>query len=298
MFREAGINFKSSPSGLLVPTVTDDPSLGAGVADVEYEMVGPADPTKVLVGTNPPTWATPPGAAPSGAAGGDLSGTYPNPALGTSGVAAGTYGDATHVPQVTFDAKGRATGASSVAIAAGPSGAMTLICSQVLAVSTALLFDTNALLGGNIPTTYNHLIGYFEGRTTADFGSVSVGCTMKINHDAGTNYYRQAYQANDASITASKATEAYVYLGNVPGSAANANMAGSVDFLIQRYQSPFYKRARVRNAYQTAISGTGIHFESEYSVAWQNTAAITRLEIIFGGVPLLAGSSFFLYGVT
>ncbi len=56
------------------------------------------------------------GAAPGGPAGGDLSGTYPNPVLGSSGVVAGTYGSASTVPQVTVDSKGRVTGVTAIPV--------------------------------------------------------------------------------------------------------------------------------------------------------------------------------------
>jgi hypothetical protein len=56
------------------------------------------------------------------AASGDLTGTYPGPALVNSGVSAGTYGSASQVAQVTVDAKGRVTGASNVTISGVPPG--------------------------------------------------------------------------------------------------------------------------------------------------------------------------------
>lgn len=56
------------------------------------------------------------GGSPSGPAGGDLTGTYPNPTLAAILSAGGPTGSATVAPIVTYDAKGRLTAVSSATI--------------------------------------------------------------------------------------------------------------------------------------------------------------------------------------
>lgn len=58
----------------------------------------------------------------SGPAGGDLTGTYPNPSIKNSGVVAGTFGSATQVGQFTVNAKGIITSAANVSVAGTPPG--------------------------------------------------------------------------------------------------------------------------------------------------------------------------------
>jgi hypothetical protein len=192
-----------------------------------------------------------------------------------------------------------ATGGKVVPSPPDVPGAMTLICSQVLSAPQTT-FDTNTILGGTIPATYNHLLVYFQGRSdkaTTDY----VGVTLALNAvSTGGQYDREDFEitGTNAVVVRTAAGENVPFLGMIPAANGVAGACGSVDALIQQYQSPFFKIIRSRNSYELnhALNkqpmGEGMNI-------WYGTTAVTRLTLAMDTTGnFVVGSSFYLYGVT
>lgn len=138
------------------------------------------------------------GGAPSGPAGGDLAGTYPDPTLAVITTAA-TSGSAARVPVVTIDTKGRVTGLSETAIS------ITTSSVSGLGNVAGLNYDTDTTLAAS---SDSRIATQRATKTYADTKVAKAGDTMtgnlvitgaKLGINASSPQY--AIHARDAAET-------------------------------------------------------------------------------------------------
>jgi hypothetical protein len=177
------------------------------------------------------SWITASG-TPSGTAGGDLTGTYPNPTLTTSGVTLGTYGSATQVPVYTVDAKGRITSASNTTIAL----AATALTSGTLPdarLSTNVTVQGNTFNGNTqlVQTNASGQLPAISGinLTNLNASNLTSGIVATARLGTGT--------ASGTTYLRGDGTWATVSAGSGWGLAGNASTA--TDFIGSTSNQPF-----------------------------------------------------------
>jgi len=175
-------------------------------------------------------------------------------------------------------------------------GAVTLICSQVLSAPQAS-FDTNTILGGNIPASYHHLCIRANLRGTDS--STNRSLQLRFNNDSGTNYVQQLLEGGGSSAVAQGVIgEAQMQIGFVPAATAPANGSAPLTVEIIDYlNTTFFKTALSLDHTRKTTASTGLAVDV-FGGSWLSAAAVTRITLLLDAGNFDTGSSFYLYGIT
>ena len=168
---------------------------------------------------------------------------------------------------------------------------MQLIAKNVLGSAAA------SVTFSSIPGNFNHLhIRLCAGGSNA---SNTVALNIALNGSVGNIHYRQNLQGTNATASAAYAGAVNIsYLGEIPAANGVDGASGCGEYIIDilSYTLTTFNKMIISTG-GFANSNAGQSFSFRNSGGFSSTAAITSMIFSAASGNLVAGSSFYLYGI-
>lgn len=165
----------------------------------------------------------------------------------------------------------------------------TLISSNVLASNAA------SVTFSSIPATYTDLVVRVSAR--ASNPSVAYNIRVQFNSDSSTNYSETSLRGNGSATSSYRTTSATELVEGfvIDGDSATASTFGSLELYIPSYTA---SQSKPMSSFPVQENNTTAANIIPTAELWRNNAAITSIYMYVSGTTFMAGSSFYLYGIS